>query len=72
MGGGGGVEPLSVNVFHLMSLLLMFFCVREKKAFAFKECGGMGSRGVAGYMVSEQRFSLNDFYCSFVVNLLCN
>lgn len=59
--------------------------MREKKAFAFKTWprtggkggdkrrGGLqGGRWVAGYMVSEQRFSLNDFYCSFVVNLLCN
>lgn len=94
--GGGGVmrgevrESLSVNVFHLMSLLLMFFvCVRKKhlhlkrgrqlgKGFSLCEGnerrrgGGRGVGGVAGYMVSEQRFSLNDFYCSFVVNLLCN
>lgn len=73
---GEGDESLSVNVFHLMSLLLMFFvCVRKKHLHLKRgsvEGRGEGSRGVAGYMVSEQRFSLNDFYCSFVVNLLCN
>lgn len=78
-------ESLSVNVFHLMSLLLMFFvCVRKKHLHLKRgrvleervgisgEGGCKGVGGVAGYMVSAQRFSLNDFYCSFVVNLLCN
>lgn len=44
--GGGGYESLSVNVFHLMSLLLMFFVCVRKKHLHLKR-GGVEGEGVA-------------------------